>query len=100
MTPLLLFLLGCVATYLGIVAAAFSSLMRLSLRIMAEGSGRGERLQTYWTIPDGCSSRLACSSASWWCWRRRSSRVSLASIRKAFPSWFCRWLASWSCAST
>jgi putative hemolysin len=51
MTPLLLFLLGCVATYLGIVTAAFSSLMRLSLRIMAEGSGRGDRLQPYLDDP-------------------------------------------------
>jgi putative hemolysin len=51
MTPLLLFLLGCVATYLGIVTAAFSALMRLSLRIMAEGSGRGDRLQTYLDDP-------------------------------------------------
>ena len=51
MTPLLLFLLGCAATYLGIVAAAFSSLMRLSLRIQAEGSGRGERLQAYLDDP-------------------------------------------------
>ena len=51
MTPLLLFLLGCVATYLGIVTAAFSSLMRLSLRIQAEGSGRGERLQAYLDDP-------------------------------------------------
>ena len=51
MTPLLLFLLGCVATYIGIVTAAFSALMRLSLRIMAEGSGRGERLQAYLEDP-------------------------------------------------
>jgi CBS domain containing-hemolysin-like protein len=51
MTPLLLFLLGCVATYLGIVTAAFSSLMRLSLRIMAEGSRGGERLQAYLDDP-------------------------------------------------
>jgi CBS domain containing-hemolysin-like protein len=51
MTPLLLFLLGCAATYLGIVTAAFSALMRLSLRIMAEGSGRGERLQAYLDNP-------------------------------------------------
>jgi CBS domain containing-hemolysin-like protein len=51
MTPLLLFLLGCVATYLGIVTAAFSALMRLSLRIMAEGSGRAERLQAYLDDP-------------------------------------------------
>jgi CBS domain containing-hemolysin-like protein len=50
MTPLLLFLLGCLATYLGIVTAAFSALMRLSLRIMAEGS-RAERLQAYLEDP-------------------------------------------------
>jgi CBS domain containing-hemolysin-like protein len=51
MTPLLLFLLGCAATYVGIVTAAFSALMRLSLRIMAEGRGRGERLQAYLENP-------------------------------------------------
>ena len=51
MTPLLLFLLGCAATYLGIITAAFSALMRLSLRIMAEGRGRGERLQAYLENP-------------------------------------------------
>jgi CBS domain containing-hemolysin-like protein len=51
MTPLLLFLLGCAATYVGIVTAAFSALMRLSLRIMAEGSGVGERLQAYLDNP-------------------------------------------------
>ena len=51
MTPLLLFLLGCVATYVGIVTAAFSALMRLSLRIMAEGSGSGDRLQAYLDDP-------------------------------------------------
>ena len=43
MTPLLLFLLLSAAIYLGTVTAAFSALMRLSLRIMAERSERGER---------------------------------------------------------
>jgi CBS domain containing-hemolysin-like protein len=47
MTPLLLFLLGLAAIYLGTVTAAFSALMQLSLRIMAEGSGRDERLEPY-----------------------------------------------------
>ena len=51
MTPLLLFLLGCAATYLGTVTAAFSALMRLSLRIMAEGSGRDDRLGRYLDDP-------------------------------------------------
>jgi putative hemolysin len=47
MTPLLLFLLGVAAIYVGTVTAAFSALMQLSLRIMAEGSGRDERLEPY-----------------------------------------------------
>jgi putative hemolysin len=51
MTPLLLFLLGGAATYLGTVTAAFSALMELSLRIMAEGSGRDERLKPYLDDP-------------------------------------------------
>jgi putative hemolysin len=40
MIPLLLFLLACLAVYLGTVEAAFSSLMRLSLRLVAERNGR------------------------------------------------------------
>jgi CBS domain containing-hemolysin-like protein len=51
MTPLLLFLLGCAATYLGTVTAAFSALMELSLRIMAERSGRDDRLAPYLDDP-------------------------------------------------
>jgi CBS domain containing-hemolysin-like protein len=50
MTPLLLFLLGCAAIYVGTVTAAFSALMRLSLRIMAEGS-RDDRLGAYLDDP-------------------------------------------------
>jgi len=42
MIPLLLFLLACAAVYVGTVEAAFSALMRLSLRLMAERSGRGD----------------------------------------------------------
>ena len=44
MTPLLLFLLGCAVTYLGTVSAAFNALMRLSLRIHAERTDRGDQL--------------------------------------------------------
>jgi magnesium and cobalt exporter, CNNM family len=51
MTPLLLFLLGCGAVYVGSVTAAFSALMRLSLRIMAERSGRDDRLGKYLDDP-------------------------------------------------
>ncbi len=40
MTPLILFLLGCLTAYVGAVQAAFSALMRLPLRLNAE---RGER---------------------------------------------------------
>ncbi|HSK09567.1 MAG TPA: hemolysin family protein [Vicinamibacterales bacterium] len=51
MTPLLLFLLACVLVYLGTVQAAFSALMRLSLRLEAERSGRGETLGRYLDDP-------------------------------------------------
>jgi putative hemolysin len=51
MTPLLLFLLGLAAVYFSTVATAFSALMRLSLRLMAERSGRGDRLGRYLDEP-------------------------------------------------
>ena len=44
MIPLGLFLLACALVYLGTVESAFSAMMRLSLRLVAERSGRGERL--------------------------------------------------------
>ena len=40
MIPLGIFLLGCTAVYLGAIDAAFSALMRLSLRLVAERSNR------------------------------------------------------------
>jgi putative hemolysin len=51
MTPLALFLLGCLTVFLGIVQAAFSALMRLSLRLMAERGGRSDRLGRYLDDP-------------------------------------------------
>ena len=51
MTPLLLFLLLSAAIYIGTVTAAFSALMRLSLRIMAERSERGDDLGPYLEDP-------------------------------------------------
>lgn len=51
MTPLLLFLLACAATYVGTVTAAFSTLMRLSLRLEAERSGRDDLLGVYLDEP-------------------------------------------------
>lgn len=51
MTPLALFLLGCAAIFLGCVEWAFSSLMRLSLRLMAERRGRDDRLGSYLADP-------------------------------------------------
>jgi CBS domain containing-hemolysin-like protein len=50
-TPLALFLLACATVFLGSVQAAFSSLMRLSLRLMAERGGRGDRLGRYLDDP-------------------------------------------------
>jgi CBS domain containing-hemolysin-like protein len=46
-TPLLLFLTAVVTVYVGTIETAFSALMRLSLRLMAERGGRDDRLGYY-----------------------------------------------------
>jgi putative hemolysin len=51
MIPLLLFLLGAAAAYVGTIETAFSALMKLSLRLMAERGGRGDRLGFYLDDP-------------------------------------------------
>ena len=51
MTPLSLFLIACATVFLGSVQAAFSALMRLSLRLMAERGGRDDRLGQYLDDP-------------------------------------------------
>src|SRR5580765_1183182 len=51
MTPLALFLLGCATVFFGAVQAAFSALMRLSLRLMAERGGRSDQLGQYLDDP-------------------------------------------------
>ena len=51
MIPLLVFLLACAAVYLGAIEAAFSALMRLSLRLVAERSGRPGGLAAYLNDP-------------------------------------------------
>jgi putative hemolysin len=51
MRPLTLFLLACGAIYLGTIQAAFNALMRVSLRLLAEGSGRGRDLERYLQEP-------------------------------------------------
>ena len=51
MIPLLLFLLALLAVYVGIIETAFSALMRLSLRFMAERGGRDDRLSVYLEDP-------------------------------------------------
>lgn len=51
MTPLLIFLLGIAAVYVGTITAAFSTLMRLSLRLQAERSGRDDLLGLYLDEP-------------------------------------------------
>jgi putative hemolysin len=48
---LALFLLAFLAVYLGSIGSAFSSLMRLSLRLMAERSDRPEHLGAYLDAP-------------------------------------------------
>jgi putative hemolysin len=49
--PLAIFLLACAAVYLGAIEAAFSALMRLSLRLVAERTGRPGALGTYLDDP-------------------------------------------------
>jgi CBS domain containing-hemolysin-like protein len=51
MTPLLIFLLGALAVYVSTVTTAFSALMRLSLRLMAERGGRDDTLGWYLDEP-------------------------------------------------
>jgi CBS domain containing-hemolysin-like protein len=51
MIPLGIFLLGLAAVYLGAIEAAFSALMRLSLRLVAERSGRSDQLGAYLDDP-------------------------------------------------
>lgn len=51
MIPLGLFLLACLGVYLGTIGAAFAVLMRLSLRLVAERTGRSERLGAYLDDP-------------------------------------------------
>jgi len=51
MIPLIVFLLACAAVYLGTIDAAFSALMRLSLRLLAERSARPGALGEYLDDP-------------------------------------------------
>jgi len=51
MIPLVLFLLACLSVYLGSIDVAFSSLMRLSLRLSAERSERQGALGSYLDEP-------------------------------------------------
>src|SRR5437868_2426562 len=51
MIPLELFLLGLAAIYLGALEAAFSALMRLSLRLHAERSDRPDALAAFLDEP-------------------------------------------------
>jgi CBS domain containing-hemolysin-like protein len=51
MIPLILFLLACAAIYLGTIQAAFNALMRVSLRLLAEGSGGAPDLERYLQEP-------------------------------------------------
>ena len=51
MIPLAVFLLACAGVYLGALEAAFSALMRLSLRLVAERSDRPNALGAYLDDP-------------------------------------------------
>jgi CBS domain containing-hemolysin-like protein len=51
MIPLAIFLLACAGAYLGAIEAAFGALMRLSLRLTAERTGRPGAMATYLDDP-------------------------------------------------
>jgi CBS domain containing-hemolysin-like protein len=51
MIPILLLLLAVAAVYVGTIETAFSTMMRLSLRLMAERGGRDDRLGFYLDDP-------------------------------------------------
>lgn len=51
MIPLVIFLLACLGVYLGSIGSAFSALMRLSLRLVAERSDRPDALAKYLDNP-------------------------------------------------
>src|SRR2546422_10883325 len=51
MIPLIIFLLACAGVYLGVIESAFSALMRLSLRLVAERSNRPGALGAYLDDP-------------------------------------------------
>src|SRR5947207_7497465 len=51
MIPLAVFLLACAAIYVGSIEAAFSALMRLSLRLAAERTDRPDALGEYLDDP-------------------------------------------------
>jgi CBS domain containing-hemolysin-like protein len=51
MIPLAIFLLACLSVYLGCIDAAFSTLMRLTLRLEAERTDRPRALTTYLDDP-------------------------------------------------
>src|SRR5205823_5420344 len=51
MIPLSLFLLACAAIYVGTVQAAFSALLRVQLRLIAEGSDQSPELDRYLQDP-------------------------------------------------
>ena len=51
MTPLVLFVLACLTVALGCVETAFSAMLRLSLRLMAERDDSSDRLTGYLADP-------------------------------------------------
>ncbi len=51
MIPLTLFLLACCALYLSTIQAAFNALMRVTLRLLAEGSGQRPDMERYLQEP-------------------------------------------------
>ncbi len=75
MIPLVVFLLACAAVYLGAIDAAFSALMRLSLRLLAERSDATERARRLSRRPDAAlRTRTAAAGAGHRRWPRAAGR--------------------------
>ena len=70
MTPLAVFLLGCLTVFFSCVETSFTELMRLSLRLRAERGGKNDRLGRYLEDPRKLfiPARLlitACTLSAW-----------------------------------
>ena len=85
MTPLAVFLLGCLTVFFSCVETSFTELMRLSLRLRAERGGKNDRLGRYLEDPRKLfiPARLlitACTLSAWLLLARVTDIDNLVSV--------------------